>query len=217
MTNGVKKIHGGFDMTYNKRIMALIAAMVSVLVMLGACSESDAAREAPDEVPDKEAEVSEEQDAETGEKTGKKIYFAAPMFSQSEKDYNLMVVKVLEDHGYTVFLPQRDGLEAPQLEGKTEEEKTEMIFKLDHDEVIKADIVFMNMDGRVPDEGACVELGMAYEAGKRCYGFKTDPRSVELDLDLNPMISGCMIKMFKNYDGDKMIEELEEYLDKNEL
>lgn len=31
------------------------------------------------------------------------------------------------------------------------------------------------------------------------------------------MISGCMIKMFKNYDGDKMIEELEEYLDKNEL
>ncbi len=31
------------------------------------------------------------------------------------------------------------------------------------------------------------------------------------------MISWCMIKMFKNYDGDMMIEELEEYLDKNEL
>ncbi len=88
-----------------------------------------------DEVPDKEAEVSEEQGSEAGEKTGKKIYFAAPMFSQSEKDYNLVVVKILEDYGYTVFLPQRDGLQAFELEGKSEEEKTEMIFTLDHDEV----------------------------------------------------------------------------------
>ena len=54
-------------------------------------------------------------------KTEKRIYFAGPMFSQGEKDFNLKLVKVLEDHGYEVFLPQRDGIEAALLEGKTAE------------------------------------------------------------------------------------------------
>ena len=148
---------------------------------------------------------------------GKRVYFASPMFNHAEKEFNLRVAKVLEDHGYQVFLPQRDGIEAAKLEGKSEEEMIKMIFALDSTEVKKADIVFMNIDGRVPDEGACVELGMAYGIGKRCYGFKTDTHSVELGLDMNPMISGCMIKIFKNYDGDRLIEEIERYLSENAL
>lgn len=47
---------------------------------------------------------------------------------------------MLEDLGYQVFLPQRDGIEAAQLEGKTEEELTEMIFALNAAEFKKADI-----------------------------------------------------------------------------
>ena len=148
---------------------------------------------------------------------GKKVYFAGPMFNQAEKNYNLKVVEVLESYGYQVFLPQRDGLEAAMLEGKTEAELIEMIFSLDFQEVQKADILFMNLDGRVPDEGACVELGLAYAAGKRCYAFKTDTRTTESKLELNPMISGCMIKIFLNYDGDQMIEELKQYLAENDL
>ena len=148
---------------------------------------------------------------------GKKVYFAGPLFNQAEKDFNLEIAKVLEDCGYQVFLPQRDGIEAAQLEGKSEEELTKMIFELDAGEVQKADILFMNLDGRVPDEGACVELGIAYGNGKRCYGFKTDTRSIELGLDLNPMISGCMIKVFKNYDGDQLIEDIKQYLSEHEL
>ncbi len=88
---------------------------------------------------------------------------------------------------------------------------------LDASEVKKADILFMNIDGRVPDEGACVELGIAFGCGKRCYGFITDTRSIEMSLDLNPMISGCMIKIFKNYDGEQLIQEIKEYLAENEL
>ena len=148
---------------------------------------------------------------------GKKVYFAGPMFNQAEKDYNLKITKVLEDYGYKVFLPQRDGIEAARLEGKTEEELIKMIFDLDAGQVKKSDIVFMNIDGRAPDEGACVELGIAYGIGKRCYGFKTDAHSVEMGLDMNPMISGCMIRIFKNFDGDKMIEELKQYLSENKL
>ena len=148
---------------------------------------------------------------------GKKVYFAGPMFNQAEKEFNLKITKVLEDCGYQVFLPQRDGIEAAKLEGKTEKELVKMIFALDAGEVRKADIVFMNIDGRVPDEGASVELGIAYGIGKRCYGFKTDTRAVEFGLEMNPMISGCMIEIFKNYDGDKLVEEIKQYLAKNKL
>ena len=148
---------------------------------------------------------------------GKKIYFAGPLFNQAEKEFNLRITKVLEDCGYQVFLPQRDGIEAATLEGKTEEELVKMIFALDAGKVRKADIIFMNIDGRVPDEGASVELGIAYGIGKRCYGFKTDTRAVEFGLEMNPMISGCMIKIFKNYDGDKLVEEIKQYLSKNKL
>ena len=155
--------------------------------------------------------------AGTESTAGKKVYFAAPLFCQGEKDFNLKMTELLEDHGYEVFLPQRDGYLAAELEGLTEEELTEKIFEKDFSEVQKADILFMNLDGRVPDEGACVELGIAYASGKRCYGFKTDSRSVEINMDLNPMIAGCFTKIFKNSDGDELIREIEEYLAKNEL
>ena len=145
---------------------------------------------------------------EAGSAKGKKVYFAGPLFSQSEKDYNLQLTEILVDHGYEVFLPQRDGYLASELTGKTEEEVTQMIFEKDISEVLKADILFMVLDGRVPDEGACVELGVAYANGKRCYGVKTDVRAAENNMDLNPMIAGCFARRFKNSDGDALIEEL---------
>ena len=148
---------------------------------------------------------------------GKNVYFAAPLFSQSEREYNLKIVHILESHGYKVFLPQRDGFLAPELQGKTEQEIKTMIFNKDYEEVKKADIIFMLLDGRAPDEGACVELGIAYESGKRCYGFKSDARSVELNMDLNPMISECFIHLFYNLDGEALINDLEEYLNNNKL
>lgn len=154
---------------------------------------------------------------ETDGYQGKKVYFAAPLFSQSEKDYNLTLTKILEDHGYEVFLPQRDGFLAAELEGKTQEELVQMIFEKDVSEILKADIIFVMLDGRVPDEGACVELGIAYANGKRCYGFKTDARTAENNMDLNPMIAGCFTKLFRNNDGNTLIEELEQYLAGNEL
>ena len=176
-----------------------------ILFSSAAFGESNTAEDAPESV------------VELNSKAGKKVYFAAPLFSQSERDYNLKLTKVLEDHGYEVFLPQRDGFLAPDLEGLTEEELTKKIFDKDVSEVLKADIVFMLLDGRIPDEGACVELGIAYANGKRCYGFKTDSRSVEINLDLNPMISGCFTKLFKDLDGDSLLASLEQYLSENDL
>jgi len=178
-----------------KNIITVIAVLLCLVTLLSAAAFADQPNSA----------------------AGKKVYFAAPLFSQAEKEYNLKLTKVLEDHGYQVFLPQRDGYLAAELEGKTEEELTELIFEKDVSEVLNADIVFVLLDGRAPDEGACVELGIAYANGKRCYGFKTDARSVEKSLDLNPMISGCCNKLFYDIDGDRLIETLDQYLSENEL
>ena len=147
----------------------------------------------------------------------KKIYFAAPLFCKSEKDFNLTLAQLLEDAGYKVFLPQRDGFEAVLLQDKTEKEKVRMIFEKDTSEILSSDIFFMVLDGRVPDDGACVELGIAYANGKRCYGVKTDARSIELGMDLNPLISGCFKKIFYNLDGTFLLEELRSFLEKQSL
>ena len=149
--------------------------------------------------------------------TDKRVYFAGPLFNEAEREYNLKIVNILESYGYEVFLPQRDGFLAPELEGKTEQEKAEMIFQKDRDEVLNSDIIFMVLDGRIPDEGACVELGIAYASGKRCYGIKNDARSVESDMDLNPMISGCFIKLFYDLDSEELIKSLNAYLQNNQL
>lgn len=179
------------------RIVSLFLALFTIIGLSGSAPAQAASKE------------------KTG--AGKRIYFAAPLFSESEREYNLKIVKILENYGYEVFLPQRDGFLAPELEGKTEAEKIEMIFQKDRDEVLKSDILFILLDGRVPDEGACVELGIAYANGKRCYGIKSDARSVELDMDLNPMITGCLRKLFYNLNGEELIRSLEEYLQNNQL
>lgn len=143
----------------------------------------------------------------------KKIYFAGPLFCKSEKDYNLALAQMLEQIGYKVFLPQRDGYEAARLEGKTESEKIRLIFNKDTTEILESDIFFMVLDGRVPDDGACVELGLAYAHGKKCYGIKTDTRSLELGMDINPLIAGCFHKIIYNLNGDALIQELKTVLE----
>ena len=69
----------------------------------------------------------------------------------------------------------------------------------------------MVVDGRVPDEGACVELGYGYAKGKRCYGIKTDTRALQFDLDLNPLLCGCFIDIIRQ-SSDSIFENLELYL-----
>ena len=69
------------------------------------------------------------QTAVSDNEAGNKIYFAGPLFSESEREYNAKLTEILEEYGYEVFLPQRDGFLAAELEGMTEEEKTQMNMK----------------------------------------------------------------------------------------
>ena len=147
----------------------------------------------------------------------KKIYFAGPLFCVGEKEFNLKLCEVFENAGYDVFLPQRDGVLAAETENKSEEEIVNTVFSKDTSHIKDCDILVFVTDGRVPDEGACVELGIAYALGKRCYGIRTDARVLENGLSLNPLIAGCFKNVFFDCDSDNLISSVKDYLKENKL
>lgn len=124
------------------------------------------------------------------------LYLAGPLFSESERSYNLSLAIRLEALGITVFLPQRDGVEAtkPPYDTMTKDARRVATFTLDRDKIVASDIFLFVLDGRVPDEGACVELGIAYtdrylsKKQRRIVGLQTDVRAAFLGAKLNPML-----------------------------
>ena len=107
------------------------------------------------------------------------IYIAGPLFNEMERRQNAELDAILQENGFSTYLPQRDGGEfAKELAaGTAPEEVRRRMFLLDIEAVKDCEILLFLFDGRVPDEGACFELGMAYSLGKGCLGYKTDARS----------------------------------------
>ena len=137
-----------------------------------------------------------------------RIYFAAPLFNAAEQRFNARLTWQLEERGHSVFLPQRDGHEMAGMgDDATPEQLAEMrrsVFTLDSSEVIAADRVLAVLDGRVPDEGVCVEIGIAWatrnadpsRANRRVVGLKTDARAWLPGDDLNPMVGEALDRLF---------------------
>lgn len=124
------------------------------------------------------------------------VYYAGPMFSAAELEFNRKAAAVLEGAGLEIFLPQRDGgCMTEMLKTMTPDEVSREIFLTDMENIRRAKAFLFVLDGRVPDEGACVALGLAYAAGVPCYGLKTDPRTV-MDGRMNPMIEGPIVRVF---------------------
>lgn len=128
-----------------------------------------------------------------------KIYCAGPLFNPKEREDMDSIALALETAGYAVFLPQRDGLELARLlpvlieKGISEKEASVVlnnaIFSLDVFEVIDSDGVILNINGRVPDEGAMVEAGIAWAHEKPIVIFKNDDRSL-IQGSCNPLVMG---------------------------
>ncbi|MCE8428006.1 MAG: nucleoside 2-deoxyribosyltransferase [Candidatus Methanoperedens sp.] len=123
----------------------------------------------------------------------KKVYIAGPLFSESELEFNRRMNEFLNNLGFNTFLPQEDGHLLSELkeEGFEKENAIQMIFQKDLKEIKDCDILVFIMDGRVPDEGACIEIGLAYAYEKECFGLKTDSRSLMSNMD-NPLIIGAL-------------------------
>jgi nucleoside 2-deoxyribosyltransferase len=74
------------------------------------------------------------------------------------------------------------------------EERRHAMFEFDRSRILDADVFLFVLDGRVPDEGACVELGIAYcqkylqNGEKILVGLHTDTRAAFIGGRLNPMV-----------------------------
>lgn len=80
---------------------------------------------------------------------------------------------------------------------------------------LEADVFLFMLDGRVPDEGACVELGMAHcheefeHREKLLVGLRTDVRAAFLGSELNPMVRVLLEYIAK--DEGTLLRILEDY------
>jgi nucleoside 2-deoxyribosyltransferase len=125
-----------------------------------------------------------------------RVYVSGPLFSEAEQSFNDSLAVELQNLGFQVFLPQRDaeGLRTPYSDSTLQTWKS-TVFDIEVRAVLDADIFLMILDGRVPDEGACVELGIAFQQKqtqqphKRLIGIMTDIRSTFRDARLNPMVA----------------------------
>jgi len=92
------------------------------------------------------------------------IYLAGPLFSQAERRFNSELAEKREALGFRVFLPQRVGVERerPPHDAMAPEARRRAMFNLDKQQILDSGVFLFLLDGRVADEGACVELGIAH-------------------------------------------------------
>lgn len=139
-----------------------------------------------------------------------KIYIAGPLFNELELKRNQELRDVLSDLGFDTYLPQKDGgisYNIISAGGDSQETRT-IIFKKDTEEIQKCDIMLCLLDGRVPDEGMCVELGIGFALKKICIGYSTDKRSFDI-YGPSLIIEGCLTKIVHNLEELKLV--LSEY------
>ncbi|MFO8048943.1 MAG: nucleoside 2-deoxyribosyltransferase, partial [Desulfosudaceae bacterium] len=105
-----------------------------------------------------------------------RVYCSGPLFCPEELRSMKNISEALEASGWQTYLPQRDGIEAFVLKN-TDRYLANLVrplvrffhrltFAVDVYFLLKCDCLVFNLNGRVPDEGAVAEAGLALAAGK---------------------------------------------------
>jgi nucleoside 2-deoxyribosyltransferase len=100
----------------------------------------------------------------------RQIYLAAPLFSDAERAYNLLLRDLLTAHGYQVYLPQETG------EGHGGRGRDREIFSSHVKALDDAACVVAVCDGADTDSGTAWEIGYAVARGIPVIGLATDRR-----------------------------------------
>jgi len=141
------------------------------------------------------------------------IYFAAPLFSEAELEFNERLTERLEDLGHDVFLPQRDGIEIDEVDDRSHvddiHDLMDEVFEIDRDAIYEADLLTAVLDGQVPDEGVALEMGIAYENDIPIVAMKTDTRSFSPDEPVNAMLWGAADEYVETTDA--LVEAVDDY------
>lgn len=129
----------------------------------------------------------------------KRIYCAGPLFNPKEREDMDLIALSLENAGYKVFLPHRDGIELAKFSSTLVEKGISIsdansllakaVFMIDTFQILENDGLVLNLNGRVPDEGAMVEAGIAWALCKPIVIYKNDVRSLLGGQD-NPLVAG---------------------------
>jgi nucleoside 2-deoxyribosyltransferase len=146
-----------------------------------------------------------------------RVYCAGPLFNEIERQEMTAIAAGLRQSGFEPFVPHADGLEfakvQPYLASQGYDAAAagrllhEAIFSLDvYQVVVGCGSLVMNMNGRVPDEGAVSEAAIAWTLGKPVVIYKADARSKVSGRD-NPLVVGL-----SNFETVDQIESLGEAL-----
>ncbi len=136
------------------------------------------------------------------------IYFAGPLFTASERQYNEAIASGIEQAGFAVYLPQKvcEGVISP-----------DEIFKRCIQGIDNAWCVVAILDGADADSGTCFEVGYAYAKGIPVIGVRTDFRANADDGYLNVMIKQsvaklCVISSLENPSNEEIVKRIKEEL-----
>lgn len=133
------------------------------------------------------------------------VYLAGPAWSRPGRQVMGELAGVMENAGYPVWLPFRDGIEGcyHELLARREEPGAwagdagvvaRALFALETFQVVeRCGCLVLNMNGRVPDEGAVFKAALAFVSGTPVILYKRDLRA-ELHGHDNAMITGLSAK-----------------------
>lgn len=130
-----------------------------------------------------------------------KLYFAASLFSRSERTWNRQLAEALKQR-----IPGLD-LTLPQDYECSDEFDAGEIFMMCIEGIDLADMVLAILDGAEPDSGTCFEVGYARGLGKPIIGIRTDYRKNQ-DRGLNVMLANGVDQLVREYSFGEDIGQL---------
>ena len=137
----------------------------------------------------------------------KTIYFAAPLFSEAEREFNCKLRDQIVELGFSVFLPQEDSNDTTDMR---HEEKQNYIFQQNLEAIDNSDIIVAVLDGGSDvDSGTAWELGYAFANKKTVFALKTDFRTLGSEGIVNLMIEISADSLSTDIHG--LMDALEQY------
>ncbi len=130
----------------------------------------------------------------------RRVYCAGPAFNAGERRQMADIAEGLRREGFTTFVPHADGLEFAKVQPVLIHwgHSPEAVGRLLHEAIFALNVyqvalgcgsLVLNLNGRVPDEGAVAESTTAWMLGKPVVIYKEDVRSLMAGRD-HPLVIG---------------------------
>ena len=140
--------------------------------------------------------------------TGKKtIYLAAPLFSETEQEFNRKLRDQIVERGFSVFLPQEDSNDTTDMR---HDEKQSYIFNKNFKAIDNSNLIVAILDGGSDvDSGTAWELGYAFANNKTVLALKTDFRTLGSEGIVNLMVEVSVDALATDVSG--LMDALEQH------